>query len=65
MIEEDTMNPNVNWAIVAEQMQSRQAEAVAARRARPAAGSRRGTARGPLARRSRRFLAFAPARSGR
>ena len=63
MIEEDAMNPNLNWAIIAEQMQSRQAEA--ARRARRAAGSRPGTARGPLARRSRRFLAFAPARSGR
>lgn len=35
MIEEDTMNPNFNWAIVAERMQALQADAAArARQAR-------------------------------
>jgi len=65
MIEEDTMNPNFNWAIVAERMQSLQAEADTAARARHAARIRRGTARTRLARRSRRGLSFAPAGSGR
>jgi hypothetical protein len=35
-IEEDTMNPNFNWAIVAERMQTIQAEADTAARARQA-----------------------------
>jgi hypothetical protein len=59
------MNPNFNWAIVAERMQSLQAEADRAARARHAARIRRGTARARLARRSRRGLSFAPAGSGR
>jgi len=64
MIEEDTMNPNYNYAIVAERMQTLQAEAEASR-ARHAARIQRGTARARLARRPRRWLAFAPAGSGR
>jgi hypothetical protein len=64
-IEEDAMNPNFNWAIVAEPMQSRQAEAATAARARQAAGIRRATAGASQARRSRRRLAFAAAGSGR
>jgi hypothetical protein len=63
-IEEDTMNPNFNWAIVAERTQTLQAEADAAR-ARHAARMQRGTARARLARRSRRGLAFAPASAAR
>ena len=59
------MNPNFNWAIVAERMQTLQAEADPAARARHAARLRRGTARARLARRSRWGLAFAPAGSGR
>ena len=59
------MNPNVNWALVAERMQTLQAEADTAARARHAARIRRGTARTRLARRSRRVLAFAPAGTGR
>jgi hypothetical protein len=65
MIEEDTMNPNFNWAIVAERMHALQAEADTAARARYAARIRRATARARQARRSRRGLAFAPAGSGR
>lgn len=56
------MNPNFNWAIVAERMQTLQSEADTAARARHAARIRRGTARARLARRG---LAFAPAGSGR
>jgi len=41
MIEEDTMNPNFNWAIVAERMQALQAEADTAARARQARRPRR------------------------
>ena len=59
------MNPNFNYAIVAERMQTLQAEADAATRARHAARIRRGTARTRLARRYGRVLAFAPAGSGR
>ena len=59
------MNPNFNWAIVAERMQALQAEADTAARARYAARIRRATARARQARRSRRGLAFAPAGSGR
>ena len=59
------MNPNFNWAIVAERMQTMQAEADTAARARQAARIRRGTARARLARRYRTVLAFAPAGSGR
>jgi len=59
------MNPNFNWAIIAERMQTLQTEADTAARARHAAGVRRGTARARLGRRSRRGLAFAPAGSGR
>ena len=59
------MNPNFNWAIVAERMQSLQAEADTAARARHAARIRRGTARARLARRSRQGLSFAPAGSAR
>ena len=59
------MNPNFNYAIVAERMQAMQADADAATRARHAAQIRRGTAPAQLARRSRRWLAFAPAGSGR
>ena len=51
MIEEDTMNPNLTWAIAAERMQTLQ-EAGTAARARHS-------------RRTRRGLAFAPAGSGR
>ena len=59
------MNPNLNWALVAERMQALQAEADTAARARRAARIRRGTARARLARRYRTVLAFAPAGSGR
>ncbi len=59
------MNPNFNWAIVAERMQTLQSEADTAARARHAARIRRGTARARLAPRSRLGLAFAPAGSGR
>jgi hypothetical protein len=65
MLEEDTVNPNFNYAIVAERMEALQAEADTAARARHAARIRRGTGRARLARRSRRWLAFAPAGSGR
>jgi hypothetical protein len=41
MIEEDTMNPNVNWAIVAERMQALQPEADTAAGARQARHHRR------------------------
>jgi hypothetical protein len=44
MIEEDTMNPNFNWAIVAERMQAVAAEAGMAARARQARRSRRALA---------------------
>jgi hypothetical protein len=44
MIEEDTMNPNFNWAIVAERMQALQVEADTAARARQARRSRRALA---------------------
>jgi hypothetical protein len=64
MIEEDTMNPNFTYAIVAERMQTLQAEAEASR-TRHAARNQRGTARARLARRPRWWLAFAPAGSGR
>ena len=59
------MNPNFNYAIVAERMQTLQAEADKAARARHAARIRRGTARARLARRYHRVLAFAPAGSSR
>ena len=59
------MNPNFNWAIVAERMQTLQTEAETASRARHAARIRRGTAGARLARGSRRWLAFVPAGSGR
>ena len=59
------MNPNFNWAIVAERMQTLQAEADATARARHAAGVRRAAARARQARRSRRGLALTPAGSGR
>jgi hypothetical protein len=59
------MNPNFNWAVVAERMQSLQAEADTTARARHAARIQRGTARTRLARRSRRGLSFAPAGSAR
>jgi hypothetical protein len=65
MLEEDTMNTNLNFALVAERMQTLQAEAATAARARHAARIRRGTARARLARRYRSVLAFAPAGSGR
>jgi hypothetical protein len=58
MLEEDTMNPNFNWAIVAERMQRLQAEAGATSRLRAAARARQ-------ARRPRRGLAFALAGLGR
>jgi hypothetical protein len=59
------MNPNLNWAIVAERMQTLQAEADTAARARLAARARRAAARARQARRFRWGLAFAPAGSGR
>ena len=59
------MNTNLNFALVAERMQTLQAEAATAARARQAARIRRGTARARLARRYRSVLAFAPAGSGR
>jgi hypothetical protein len=64
MLEEDTMNPNFNYAIVAERMQTRQAEADVAR-TRRAARIRRGTVRARLARRTHRGLVLAPAGSSR
>jgi hypothetical protein len=64
MLEEDTMNPNFSYAIIAERMQTRQAEADAARNRR-AARVRRGTVRARLARRTRRALVLAPAGSSR
>jgi hypothetical protein len=60
-MEEDTMNPNFNWAIVAERMQTMQAEAGAAGRARDAARARRAAARARQPRRSRWALSFSPA----
>jgi hypothetical protein len=51
MIEEDTMNPNFNWAIVAERMQALQAEADAVARARQARGFRRALAAAGVGRR--------------
>jgi hypothetical protein len=65
MLEEDPMNPNFNWAIVAERMQAVAAEADTAARARHAARIRRSTASARQARRPRRWLAFAPAGPGR
>ena len=59
------MNPNLNYAIVAERMRTLQAEAAAVTRARHAARIRRGTARTGQARRSRRWLSFAAAGLGR
>jgi hypothetical protein len=44
MIEEDTMNPMFNWAIVAERMQTLAAEAGTAARARQARRFRRALA---------------------
>ena len=64
MIEEDTMNPDFNWAIVAGRMHTLQAEADTARVGH-AARIRRGTAGARVARRYRRVLAFTPAGSGR
>ena len=55
------MNPNFNYAIVAERMQTRQAEADVARTGR-AARIRRGTVRARLARRTHRGLVLAPRR---
>ena len=54
------MNPNFNYAIVAERMQSLQDEAATVTRARHAARIR-AAARTRQPRRSRRWLAFAPA----
>jgi len=51
MIEEDTMNPNFNWAIVAERMQTQQSEADASRRARQARRHRTALAAAGLSRR--------------
>jgi hypothetical protein len=65
MLKEDAMNPNFNWAIVAERMHTLQAEADTAARARHAARTRRGLVRARRARRSRRGLAFIPAALGR
>jgi len=59
------MNPNLNWAIVAERMHTLQAEADTAARARHAARSRRGTIRARRVRLSRQGLSFAAASSGR
>jgi hypothetical protein len=55
------MNPNFNWAIVAERMQTMQAGADAAARVRHAARARRAAARARQPRRSRWALSFAPA----
>lgn len=65
MLEEDTMNPNFNWAIVAERMQRLQAEADATARRRAAARARRAAARTRQARRPRRGLVFALTGLGR
>ena len=65
MLEEDTMNPNFNRAIVAERMHTMQAEAGTAARARHATRVRRAAARTRQAQRSRRVLGFALAGSGR
>jgi hypothetical protein len=59
------VNPNFNWAIIAERMQALQSEADTASRARHAARIQRGTVRARMARGSRRWLAFAPAGSSR
>ena len=56
MLAEDTMNPNFNWAIVAERMQTLQAEADTAARARHATRIRRAAAHVRQPRRSRRGL---------
>jgi hypothetical protein len=51
MIEEDTMNPMFNWAIVAERMQAVTAEADTAARARQARRYRRALAAAGVGRR--------------
>jgi hypothetical protein len=51
MIEEDAMNPNFNWAIVAERMQALQAEADRAARGRHARRFRRARAAAGVGRR--------------
>jgi uncharacterized ferredoxin-like protein len=51
MIEEDTMNPNFNWAIVAERMQAVAAEAGTAARARQARRLRKARAAAGVGRR--------------
>jgi hypothetical protein len=53
MIKEDTMNPNFNWAIVAERMQALQAEAATAAQARQARRLRRARAAAGVGRRHR------------
>jgi hypothetical protein len=53
MIEEDTMNPNFNWAVVAERMQAVAAEADTAARARQARRSRRALTAARVGRRQR------------
>jgi hypothetical protein len=65
MIQEDTMNPNFNWAIVAERMQALQVEAETVTRARHAARIRCAAAHARQPRRSRRVLALVPAGSRR
>ena len=65
MILEETMNPNFNWAIVAERMQALQVEAETVTRTRHAARIRRVTAHTRQLRRSRRVLALVPAGSRR
>ena len=51
MIEEDTMNPNFNWAIVAERMQAAAAEAETAARTRQARRFRKARAAAGVGRR--------------
>jgi len=51
MIEEDTVNPNFNWAIVAERMQAVAAEADTAARARQARRFRKARAAAGMGRR--------------
>jgi len=58
------MNPNFNWAIVAERMQSLQDEAATAARARHANRIRRAADRARQARRSRPVAGVRPGRLG-
>jgi hypothetical protein len=65
MIEEDTMNPNFNWAIVTERMQAMAADAESAARARQARRLRRARAvAGPGRRHLRRTVGVITLKAG-